>query len=251
MSSSVVASPPCWATRPIGQSTPMEELPPDETCWTVIRGAASGNARDQSAFSRKYLPVVRAYLVARWQDAALEQSLEDAIQDVFIECFRAEGVLEKVDQDRPGGFRAFLFGVVRNIALRTEHSHLGRQARKSPDSFHPELAAAREATLSKVFDRAWAKSVMEQAVALQRQKALGLGEAALQRVELLKLRFMEGVPIREIAARWHMDPSDVHVAYRGARKDFRNCLRQIVAFHSPRKGSNLDGECLRLLSLLE
>ncbi len=197
------------------------------------------------------LPVVRAYLAARWRDAALEQNLEDAIQDVFIECFRAEGVLERADRDQPGGFRAFLFGVVRNIALRTEHSHVERQARKSPDSFHPEKLAAREASLSKIFDRAWAQSVMEQAVALQRQKARGRGEAALQWVELLKLRFMDGVPIREIAARWGVDPSDVHVAYRGARKEFRDCLRQIVAFHSPRKGANLDAECFRLLSLLE
>ena len=51
----------------------MEELCPDETCWTVIKGAASGDQRDQSTFSRKYLPVVRAYLAARWRDAALER----------------------------------------------------------------------------------------------------------------------------------------------------------------------------------
>ena len=119
----------------------MEELCPDETCWTVIRGAASGDQRDQSTFSRRYLPVVRAYLAARWRDAALEQNLEDAIQDVFIECFRAEGVLERADRDQPGGFRAFLFGVVRNIALRTEHNHVEGQARKSPGSSHPEKLA--------------------------------------------------------------------------------------------------------------
>ncbi|MBK8268830.1 MAG: hypothetical protein IPK83_11220 [Planctomycetes bacterium] len=34
--------------------------------------------------------------------------LDDAVQDVFLECFRPDGALDRLDVHRPGGFRAFL-----------------------------------------------------------------------------------------------------------------------------------------------
>ncbi len=39
------------------------------TCWTVIQGAAAGRGDDRDQFARRYAPVVRAYLGARWRDA--------------------------------------------------------------------------------------------------------------------------------------------------------------------------------------
>jgi RNA polymerase sigma-70 factor (ECF subfamily) len=92
----------------------------ESTCWTVIRAAAAGSTADRDELARRYLGVVRAYLSARWRGSHLRHDLDDAVQEVFVECFRQGGVLEAAGAGRVPGFRAFLYGVVRNIARRFE-----------------------------------------------------------------------------------------------------------------------------------
>ena len=52
----------------------------NDTCWTVIRAAASGDAAARETFSRSYLPPVRAYFGARWRSAARRDEIDDAVQ---------------------------------------------------------------------------------------------------------------------------------------------------------------------------
>ena len=88
---------------------------------------------------------------------------------------------------------------MRNVALRIE-ARLARHRRLEPsEGFDPESLAADEPSLSQVFDRAWATSLLREAGRLQAEQAKPRGEEALRRVELLRLRFQEGLPIREIA----------------------------------------------------
>src|SRR5262249_21656858 len=93
---------------------------PESTCWTVIRGAAAGNAGDREELARRYLGVVRTYLSARWRGSALRPNLDDAVQEVFVECFRQGGALQAAGAGRVPSFRAYLHGVVRNVARRFE-----------------------------------------------------------------------------------------------------------------------------------
>src|SRR5438445_13793858 len=88
----------------------------DSTCWTVIHGAAAGSAADRQDFARRYTPVIRAYLAARWQDSTYQQELDDGVQEVFLECFRQGGVLQRGDPVHPGRFRPFLYGWALNVA---------------------------------------------------------------------------------------------------------------------------------------
>ena len=60
----------------------------ESTCWTVIRAAAAGSPADREALAHRYLGVVRAYLAARWRRLGLRNDLDDATQNVFVECFR-------------------------------------------------------------------------------------------------------------------------------------------------------------------
>ena len=106
------------------------------------------------------------------------------------------------------------------------------------------------ARLSKLFDRQWAVSVIQQAGELQEQQANASDDGARRRVELLKLRFEEGLPIREIATRWGEEADDVHAAYRRARKEYRRCLHEVVAFHNPGADGEIERQCERLLALL-
>jgi RNA polymerase sigma-70 factor (ECF subfamily) len=215
------------------------------TCWTVIEGAAAGRAADREEFARRYGPVVRAYLAARWRPADAH-ALDDAVQEVFVECFKRGGVLDRADRDR-GGFRAFLFGVVRNVALRAEAQRARRREHGGADL---ERVPADESSLSRVFDRAWAKALMREAAQQQRAAAERSGETALRRVELLRLRFHEGLPIRDIARRWGAEPAALHHEYARAREEFREILMRLVAFHHPGPPEAIERECADLLALL-
>ena len=86
----------------------------------MIQDAAAGDGAARAEFARRYTPLVRAYLGARWRATPLVAEIDDAAQDVFLGCFRDGGVLTRVEAGRPGGFRAFLFGVVRNGARQVE-----------------------------------------------------------------------------------------------------------------------------------
>lgn len=202
---------------------------PAVTSWTVIQNASAGLDSARTEFARRYETIVRSYLAHRWRGGPLVGDLEDAVQEVFVECFRAGGVLESVDSDRPGGFRAFLYGVIRNIAYRCEKRRFSRKELQASEAIG--VAEDREQSLSRVFDQAWARMVLQEAAALQAEIAQ-LGDASRQqRVELLKLRFEEGLPVRKIAERWEEDPARVHRQYRVARTEFREALQEVLSRH--------------------
>jgi RNA polymerase sigma-70 factor (ECF subfamily) len=220
--------------------------PPDSTRWTIIRGAAAGNESDRAEFARRYASVIRSYLGARWKSGPLLADLDDAAQEVFVQCFRAEGPLERVEPERPGGFRGYLYGIVRNIARGFERSR-----RKEPSGPAVDIDAieARDEPLSRVFDRAWAAALLRRAAERQAQDARG-DDRAKRRVELLQLRFGQDLPIRDIAKRWNVDPAPLHEEYRRARRDFLAALRIIVADENPGTREQVEAECERLLDYL-
>jgi hypothetical protein len=92
----------------------------ESTCWTVIRAAAAGSPSDREELAHRYLGVVRTYLAARWSGSALAEDLDDATREVFVECFRQGGAVEAAGAGRVPAFRAFLYGVIRNVTRRFE-----------------------------------------------------------------------------------------------------------------------------------
>jgi DNA-directed RNA polymerase specialized sigma24 family protein len=216
---------------------------PESTCWTVIRAAAAGSAADREELARRYLGVVRAYLSARWRGAPLRHDLDDAVQEVFVECFRQGGVLQAAVDGRVPGFRAFLYGVVRNVARRFE-------GRAEPAAGPLPEMPDDEPSLSRLFERAWAQAIMTEAAQLQRRLANERGPEAVQRVELLRLRFEENLPIRTIAERQGVAAAELHHAYALARKEFKVALLAVVAFHLPGSPSEVEQEAASLLKAL-
>ena len=220
---------------------------PESTCWTVIRGASAGNRADREEFARLYEPVVRSYLLARWPGIGGE--VDDAVQEVFLACFRPGGVLERADPGRPNGFRAFLYGVARNVARQIE-ARRARLPEQPPAADGLDALPGEDDSLSAAFDRAWAKALMREAARRQGEEAARKGAAALRRVELLRLRFHDGLPIREIARRWGEDAARLHHEYSRARDEFRAALREVVAFHHPGPADQIDHVCGELVALL-
>jgi RNA polymerase sigma-70 factor (ECF subfamily) len=80
---------------------------------------------------------------------------------------------------------------------------------------------------------------------------MNAGPEASQRVQLLRLRFHDGLPIRDIAERWGVNASKLHHEYATARNEFRAALREVVAFHHPgAPAGQLDQHAADLLALL-
>ena len=193
---------------------------------------------DRAEFARRYAPVIRACLGARWRGSALAQEIDDAVQDVFLDCFAENGALARVDPGREGGFRAFLLGVVRNVAKRVEAR---RKEAQPPSGFD---AASPDEPFTDAFDRAWAQSIMRQAGERMAERARADARAR-RRVELLRLRFSEGHPMREIAALWGADPREIEYDYDRAREEFTAALHEVVRAHHP--DGDAEAECARLL----
>jgi DNA-directed RNA polymerase specialized sigma24 family protein len=219
------------------------------TCWTAIQAAAAGSRGEREFFARRYGPIVRAYLAARWRQSTAAADLEDAVKEVFVDCFKPDGVLQRADRARAGGFRPFLYGVVRLVALRVEtrrgHEH-GRQPESAMDL---DALAASDESQGHLFDRAWAKALIREAAQLQADRAGESGGAAVRRVELLRLRFHEGLPVRDIAERWQVEPAALHHEYAKARQEFKAALLEVMSFHHPGTPAEVGQECADLLAL--
>jgi RNA polymerase sigma-70 factor (ECF subfamily) len=218
------------------------------TRWTVIRDAAEGGARARSVFAHTYQPVVRAYLAARWNFSRDAPQIDDAIQEVFVDCFREDGPLTRFDPNRPGGFRAFLYGVVKNVARRFEESRMQNRELAAGSRIDLDAMEGREDSLSRIFDRSWASFLLDEAAKLQAEQAREKGKDAQRRVELLYLRFEDDLPIREIARRWEVDPDWLHHQYAQARREFKRALREIVWAHHGGEEGDIEAECARLLA---
>lgn len=216
----------------------------NETCWTLIHAAADGSQAALSQFAERYQAVVRKSLIARWHQSRRIDWIDDAVQEVFVECIRPGGALSKANSQFKGGFRAYLFGVTRNVMLRYESRPMAGQ-------LDHEDFVADEATVGKAFDREYARAIMKEASQLQRRIAESQGDAAVRRVDLLHARFSDGLPIREIAKRWCVDPGWLHHEYSKARHEFQSALLEIVATSQPSAtpAENLE-ICKELLGML-
>ena len=227
----------------------MSEEQSQETCWTLIERAADGHAEDRAVFARHYSSVIRAYLAARWRSTKLAAEIDDATQEVFFELMREQGALTRADRQRGTAFRGYLYGVVRNVALRFESKAVQRFAGDVETSAILREIPSRDPSTSEVYNRAWAHALIDEAGDILRRRAAVDGEAAQRRLELLRLRFEEGLKPTDIAEKLEIGLKRVHKDYAKVREDFRACLEERVRFHFPGASEEeVTQECAQLLA---
>lgn len=222
-----------------------------ETCWTVLRAAAAGDHHASSLFAHNYSALIRTYYARRWAGRGLGSSIDDAVQDVFVECIKPGGVLHRADPGR-GDFRGLLYGVTCNVARRYEEREAQRLGRCAGESVHLDDQPDRALTLSRMFDRVWARSLVRQALLRHATKARAGGGGDRRRYKVLRLRHHRGLPIREVAAvLGEADVELVHGEYRRARREFGRTLGEVVAATTGARGPAVAAQCRDLIALLE
>jgi RNA polymerase sigma-70 factor (ECF subfamily) len=202
----------------------------DSTCWTLVRSAAAGDPESQAAYCRLYGPVIRAYLAARWRRPMDHEEVADGVQEVFLQCFKSGGALGRVEDDRPGGFRAFLYGITRNVAGTIEAARARRRREQGGDAL--DGVSSDESTVSQVFDRAFAQALTREARRLLAERARP-GSPAEVRLRALELMYQKGLPSREIAKELGLDVTAVYPLLTRARKEFRAALLEVIGGYHP------------------
>ncbi len=220
----------------------------DSTCWTLVRSAAAGDPESRETFSRLYGPVIRAYLAARWRLTPSDEEVADGAQEVFLQCFKPGGALARAESDRPGGFRAFLYGITRNVAGTLEAARQRR--RRAQDSDELDGVESDDASASRVFDRAFAQALTREARRLLASRADAGGQAAL-RLRALELMYERGLPSRDIAVELALDVAAVYPLMTRARKEFRAALLEVLAaYHPTDTREELERRCIEIFSAL-
>lgn len=220
----------------------------ESTCWTLVRNAAGGDSECRAAFCRLYGPVIRSYLAARLRLPPEHEEVLDGSQEVFMQCLKPNGVLSRAESDRPGGFRAFLYGTAKNVAASLESARHRRRIEAGDDRLGG--MADDEATASRVFDRSFAVVLTREARRLLAERAPP-GSAASQRLRALELMYERGLPSRAIAVELELDVASVYPLMTRARKEFKGALIEIIAgYHPGDSREDLERRCREVFSAL-
>lgn len=162
-----------------------------------------------------------------------------------MEFFKGGGALERVDPKSPGGFRAYLYGVVRNVALTAERRQ--RRRRDPPGAVDMDQLADADSSLSRVFDRAWAEAVVREARGLMAQRA-DRSPAAGRRMRALVMRFERGLAPRQMVEELGLAVEQIYELLREARREFRGALLEVMAtYHPAATEAELEQHCVELL----
>jgi RNA polymerase sigma factor (sigma-70 family) len=219
------------AGRPIGSRF-------QTTRWSVVltaRGSEQPRAREALATlcGTYWYPL---YAFIRRRGSSPEEA-EDRTQAFFAHLLEKQA-LRHVDPGK-GRFRSFLLASLRNF-LSDEHAKTTAKKRgggAAPISLDAEMAesryaleAAHEVTPERLFERQWALTVIEQALARLRKRYVGRNKGEL--FDVLKV-FLSGekrpVPYDEVARKLELTELAVKVAVHRLRKRFRDALRDEIA----------------------
>jgi DNA-directed RNA polymerase specialized sigma24 family protein len=188
--------------------------------------AIAGERSAQDHFCRRFLPQVRRWLRSRWRGAVLASLVDDAAQEVFLECCRPGGALSRIDRGRRVRIVAYLHGVVGNVAARVERREARQLARR---------ARYRTGWLCRPTDGeaaidAVARAALRAAVrAAVQALSLEPATAGHSLAELVQLHFGAAQPVRAIAAAWQLPAARVHALRRRACRRLRRRLARTLS----------------------
>lgn len=228
--------------------------PEDATSWTTLRHAASGDHEARATFVRRYMPAVRAYLRSRWGGTVLAGYVDDTAQEVFVQFLRPGNLLDDGLErlDAFVSFRAYLRGLVRNVARMTERTEYRRLEVQSPSaSFDQNALEATETRCSVAFDRAWAKGVIAETIIVVSGRESGAAPDVRRRYELVRLRFRDGLSVQDIAAREGTSRFVIYRELEKAGQEFRDAMTEVLRRQAGGSNTDIESQRRRVLEMLE
>jgi len=229
------------------------------TRWTLVLRSQGGTPEARAALSElceAYYPPVRRFLQREGRD---EETARELAQEFFARVLQ-RGDLGAADPAR-GRFRSYLLGAVKHF-LADHRRHERREKRgggQAPESLdearnddQPPLEVADEqANVSDAwFDRQWAFTVMERALAGVGKEFSSAGKA--DQFAVLKPWLVgetEALSQAEAARKLGLNEGAVKVAIHRLRKRFREQVRAEIA-QTVADGTDIDGELRYLVEVL-
>jgi len=214
------------------------------SCWELVEAAASDDRVQRSALYARYEPVVRAFFCARWGLDGRHDRVRAAVQETFFELFRPGSPSDHNAYD--ASFRDYLLEVVRETAPPFEE----RAAEAAQHDLAAQLTVENDAVVLHAFDRAWARSLVRQAGALQRERASEHRGGAMLRCQLIEMRFNEGLSLGAAGAKMGLQGETLRTAYAKAGREFAAALREVIREHDPSRPAEVDRTCKNIGRLL-
>lgn len=207
------------------------------THWSIVRGGASADAElrrvSLERLCNQYWFPLYAHLRRKGRDA---ERAADLVQGFFAQLLSRDGL--STVKDDVGPFRAWLLGALRNHE-RDEVAReraLKRGGGAVPIPIDPEEGERRLELAGEslddpacAFDRAWAKSVLDQGLLLLEQEMKRGGDT--RRFEVLgPLLSIQGDdrPREQLARELDMKPVALRVTLMRLRRRYRELLVQVV-----------------------
>ena len=207
------------------------------TQWTQVLEARGASPDAQAALSElcaSYYAPVFAFIR---REAPNEDAARDLTQEFFTRLLARHGIAT-VDPQR-GRFRSFLLGAVKHfLSDMREHAHrLKRGAGQPLESIAPgtdtspglELADPNTPSPDREFDRKWALTLLDRALATLAQEHVAAGKADY--FEALKPWLSgdtENISQAEAAARLGVNEGAVKVAIHRLRRRFREVIKSEI-----------------------
>src|SRR5262245_16529831 len=222
------------------------------TRWTLILAAQTDESARRSALDARRAVYGRPLDVRLRRMGLSSEASEDAVQGLILR-FLERDALFRLDPSR-GRFRSYLLTALENHLVNV-HERESAQKRGGGQvvpletlDLERDLGSAPEDP-GRAFDREWALSVMERAVARLAQdyadgRRKGSGQAVLR-----FFRLGEAPSYAEAAAECGMTPTQFKAALHRARDRFRQILREEVA-DTVADDADVDGEMRALFEAL-
>lgn len=228
------------------------------TRWSLVSAAGDGSPRVRKealgALLANYLPPLRHYLVRRMRVPA--DRADDLLQSFVSEKVLREELVPRAERSR-GRFRSFLLGAL-NQFVAGHARHAGRKKRRLfrevPLDTLPEPADG-AADPGEAFDVAWARGVLDLALARTRAECDASGRADLwavfeARVLGPTLGGRAPAPYEELAASLSLAAAaDVYPLLVTAKRMYARNLRAVVAEYAGGP-SAVEGEIAELRAAL-
>jgi len=228
------------------------------THWSVVMAAGKNDSAQASEaleqLCRTYWYPLYAFVRRQGHEAG---DAEDLTQEFFAR-FLAKGYFARADPAR-GRFRNFLLACLKNF-LAEQHRQAARLKRGggqpliSWDSQTAEdryqLEPAAPLTPEKIYDRRWALTLLENALArLEDEQSAAAKQQVFAQLKDCLWGEGSGAGYAEMAARQGMTVGALKVTVHRLRRRYRELLREEVA-HTVATGEDIDAELRYLIRVI-